>query len=99
MIKRKSLTDVIATDAGVKTRASDESPAEASTDADQIVPTKSKKTPARRNTKMVGGYYPLEVNAQVRILAAELGITQQALLARALNQFFEANGKNPIVPE
>ena len=48
---------------------------------------------------MVGGYYPLEVNTQVRILAAELGITQQALLARALNQFFEANGKNPIAPE
>ena len=99
MVKRKSLTDAIATDAGVKTKAANESPAEASTDTNQTAPPKSKKTPARRNTKMVGGYYPLEVNAQVRILAAELGITQQALLARALNQFFEANGKNPIAPE
>ena len=95
MVKRKSLTDAIATDAGVKTKE----PTEAPLETEQPVTPKSKKTPARRNTKMVGGYYPLEVNTQVRILAAELGITQQALLARALNQFFEANGKNPVAPE
>lgn len=95
MVKRKSLTDAIATDAGVKPKA----PEEASGEDTQPATPESKKTPARRNTKMVGGYYPLEVNTQVRILAAELGITQQALLARALNQFFEAHGKNPIAPE
>ena len=95
MVKRKSLTDAIATDAGVNTKAPTETPVE----TEQPATSQSKKTPARRNTKMVGGYYPLEVNTQVRILAAELGITQQALLARALNQFFEANGKNPIAPE
>ncbi|MGB3752522.1 MAG: ribbon-helix-helix domain-containing protein [Parerythrobacter sp.] len=95
MVKRKSLTDAIATDTGVNTKTSTEAPVE----TEQPATPKSKKTPARRNTKMVGGYYPLEVNTQVRILAAELGITQQALLARALNQFFEANGKNPIAPE
>lgn len=95
MVKRKSLTDAIATDAGVNTKT----PTEAPVETEQPATPKSKKTPARRNTKMIGGYYPLEVNTQVRILAAELGITQQALLARALNQFFEANGKNPIAPE
>lgn len=95
MNKRKSLTDAIATDAGVKPKATTEAPIE----DQKAVEPKSKKTPARRNTKMVGGYYPIEVNTQVRILAAELGITQQALLARALNQFFESHGKNPIVPE
>lgn len=95
MAKKKSLTDAIAADAGVKQQAS----AEISDESTQSTAPKSKKTPARRNTKMVGGYYPLEVNTQVRILAAELGITQQALLARALNQFFESHGKNPIAPE
>lgn len=95
MVKRKSLTDAIATDAGVKQQA----PSEMSAESAQSTAPKTKKTPARRNTKMVGGYYPLEVNTQVRILAAELGITQQALLAKALNQFFETHGKNPIAPE
>ncbi|MEL6940529.1 MAG: ribbon-helix-helix domain-containing protein [Cyanobacteria bacterium J06598_1] len=95
MAKKKSLTDAIAADAGVKQQA----PTEVSDKSTQSPAPKSKKTPARRNTKMVGGYYPLEVNTQVRILSAELGITQQALLARALNQFFEAHGKNPIAPE
>jgi len=98
MAKRKSLTDAIATDAGVKPKAPDETPSSEEPQSESVT-AKSKKTPARRNTKMVGGYYPLEVNTQVRILAAELGITQQALLARALNQFFEAHGKNPIAPE
>ena len=95
MAKKKSLTDAIASDTGVKPQI----PTEVSDKSTQSPEPKSKKTPARRNTKMVGGYYPLGVNTQVRILSAELGITQQALLARALNQFFEAHGKNPIAPE
>lgn len=96
MVRKKSLTDAIAADAGVMPK---ETSVDESAEQTNLTASQSKKTPARRNTKMVGGYYPLEVNTQVRILAAELGITQQALLARALNQFFETHGKNPIVPE
>ena len=62
-----------------------------------------KPTPkkARKNTRdktvLIGGHFPPEVQKQLRMIAAEEGTTNQALLAEALNLLFRKKGKDAIV--
>lgn len=53
--------------------------------------------PAGRGaTKLIGGHFPPEVSAQLRIVAAEEGTTIQNLLAEALDDLFVKKGKARI---
>lgn len=58
--------------------------------------TKTKKT-SRDKTVLIGGHFPPEVQKQLRMIAAEEGTTNQALLAEALNLLFRKKGKDAIV--
>ncbi|MEM9261950.1 MAG: ribbon-helix-helix domain-containing protein [Pseudomonadota bacterium] len=50
-------------------------------------------TPARENTVLIGGHFPKPVLKQLRIIAAEEGVTNQALLREALDLLFLKYGK------
>lgn len=54
-----------------------------------------KKT--RTNTVLIGGHFSPEVSKQLRIIAAEEGTTNQALLQQALDLLFTKKGKRLIV--
>lgn len=60
------------------------------------IPAKVKKT-SREKTVLIGGHFPPEVQKQLRMIAAEEGTTNQALLAEALNLLFRKKGKDAIV--
>lgn len=62
----------------------------------KLIPTKAKKT-SREKTVLIGGHFPPEVQKQLRMIAAEEGTTNQALLAEALNLLFRKKGKDAIV--
>ena len=49
-----------------------------------------------RETVLVGGHFPPAVLKQLRIIAAEEGTTNQALLEEALNLLFAKKGKSKI---
>lgn len=49
-----------------------------------------------RETVLVGGHFPPAVLKQLRIIAAEEGTTNQALLEEALNLLFVKKGKAKI---
>ncbi|SFL37018.1 hypothetical protein SAMN05216302_10705 [Nitrosomonas aestuarii] len=50
----------------------------------------------RSNTVLIGGHFPPEVSRQLRIIAAEEGTTNQALLQEALDLLFAKKGKKLI---
>jgi len=58
--------------------------------------------PSRENTNLVGAHFDVSVGRQLEMLRAELQIDRQkkvtvkALLAEAINLFFEKHGKAPI---
>ncbi len=54
------------------------------------------RAPSREGQTLVGGFFAPEVHRQLRMLAAERGETQQALLAEALNMLFAKHGKPEI---
>lgn len=58
--------------------------------------TKKKKKPAKEKTVLVGGHFQPDVLKQLRMIAAEEGTTNQALLAEALNLLFVKKGKSSI---
>lgn len=51
---------------------------------------------ARRGTKLIGGHFAPEVSTQLRILAAEEGVTVQSLLAEALDDLFVKKGRSRV---
>ena len=51
----------------------------------------------RGNTVLIGGHFSPEVAKQLRIIAAEEGTTNQALLKQALDLLFTKKGKKLIV--
>ena len=51
----------------------------------------------RGNTVLIGGHFSPEVSKQLRIIAAEEGTTNQALLKQALDLLFTKKGKKLIV--
>lgn len=65
-----------------------------------VAPQPAKKGRARkskpRETVLVGGHFPPAVLKQLRIIAAEEGTTNQALLEEALNLLFVKKGKAKI---
>lgn len=52
--------------------------------------------PGRSNTVLIGGHFAPAVLKQLRILAAEEGTTNQALLEQALDLLFVKKGKGHI---
>jgi hypothetical protein len=52
---------------------------------------------SRGNTVLIGGHFPPEVSKQLRIIAAEEGTTNQALLNQALDLLFTKKGKKLII--
>jgi len=56
----------------------------------------SNKKESRSNTVLIGGHFPPEVSRQLRIIAAEEGTTNQALLQEALDLLFAKKGKKLI---
>jgi hypothetical protein len=54
--------------------------------------------PGRAGKSNVTGYFPPAVKRQLRILAAERGVTIQDLLGEALNDLFAKHGKPEIAP-
>lgn len=58
---------------------------------------KAARKPSREKTVLIGGHFPPEVQRQLRMIAAEEGTTNQALLAEALNLLFRKKGKAAIV--
>ena len=58
---------------------------------------KTPRKPSREKTVLIGGHFPPEVQRQLRMIAAEEGTTNQALLAEALNLLFRKKGKDAIV--
>ena len=57
---------------------------------------KETRKPSRAATVLVGGHFPPSVSRQLRIIAAEDGTTNQALLAEALDLLFTKKGKQKI---
>jgi len=61
----------------------------------KVKSTKVQKT-GRSHTVLIGGHFSPEVSKQLRIIAAEEGTTNQALLEQALNLLFTKKGKKRI---
>lgn len=51
---------------------------------------------SRSNTVLIGGHFPPAISKQLRIIAAEEGTTNQALLEQALDLLFVKKGKGHI---
>ena len=60
------------------------------------ISVESSKKESRSNTVLIGGHFPPEVSRQLRIIAAEEGTTNQALLQEALDLLFAKKGKKLI---
>lgn len=56
----------------------------------------SKRRPDQIGKRMISAMYPEPVYKQFRLLAAEKGVTSNALLAEALNDLFHKYGKDSI---
>lgn len=54
------------------------------------------RAPARDGKKQIAGYFSEEGVRQFRVLAAELGVTHQALLGEALDDVMRKHGKHPL---
>lgn len=64
--------------------------------AKPIAKTKARK-PSRENTVLVGAHFSPDVQRQLRMIAAEEGTTNRALIAEALNMLFRKKGKEAIL--
>ena len=60
---------------------------------------KAARKPSREKTVLIGGHFPSEVQRQLRMIAAEEGTTNQALIAEPLNLLFRKKGKKAIIGE
>lgn len=52
--------------------------------------------PDRKDKRMIGGYFDMQVSQQLRILAAERNTTIQELVREFLNDGFQKYGKSRI---
>lgn len=57
---------------------------------------RASRAPSRKGQTLIGGFFDPEVHKQLKVMAAEQGTTQQALLADALNMLFAKSGKPEI---
>ncbi len=58
---------------------------------------RSQQPPSRQETRLIGGHFSPDVAKQIRILAAEEGVTIQALLEEALSDLLVKKGKKSIL--
>jgi hypothetical protein len=58
--------------------------------------TKSDVPPSRVGKKAITGFFDPAVSRQLKIIGLEEDKSVQAMLAEALNDYFEKHGKNPI---
>lgn len=61
-----------------------------------VAKTKARK-PSRDGTVLVGAHFSPDVLRQLRMIAAEEGTTNRALIAEALNLLFRKKGKDAII--
>ena len=54
------------------------------------------RTAGREGTKLIGGHFPPEVSTQLRILAAEVNTTVQALLEEAISDLLTKKGRGAV---
>ena len=62
----------------------------------QVVEPKATEAKETAKKKHIGGYFPLDVYTQLKILSAEKGMTTQDILAEGLNAVFRMHDKPPI---
>ena len=55
------------------------------------------RKPSREGTVLVGAHFAPEVQKQLRMIAAEEGTTNRALIAEALDMLFKKKGKKAIL--
>lgn len=71
-----------------------------STPAPMAVVTQERGTgkgrPDREGRVMMPFWVPKTARTQLRVMAAHMDTTQQDLMAKALNEFFQKHGKPPI---
>lgn len=86
--KQKPVQELTQPDRGIERLAPKEKPGpDEQTKADRS---------ARAGKKMMPFWVRREARIQLRMMAAELGTTQQDLMIQALNAFFQKRGKPPI---
>jgi len=54
------------------------------------------KPPSRNGKKIVAGHFDPEVSRQFKLIGAETDRSLQDMLAEAINDFFQKQGKPPI---
>ena len=80
--------------AGLKTARSSPGLAVAHISADEV---RTKGTrPSRQGKRMIGGHFSPELSRELNILAAEQGVSVQALLGEAFDLLFRHHGKHPF---
>ncbi|PJN94808.1 hypothetical protein CNY89_12280 [Amaricoccus sp. HAR-UPW-R2A-40] len=96
---RKSLAEITKTAAGPQSRKDrPQEPQQAVTVTRVGAVGQSDVRPSRNGKAFVGGYFPLEVRRQIKVLAAEQDKTVQQLAGEALNLLFATYGKGEIAP-
>ncbi len=63
---------------------------------DSKKPNAKEAKPSRQKTVLVGGHFSPDVQKQLRMIAAEEGKTNQALIGEALNLLFKKKGKEVV---
>lgn len=86
--KKKSLIDAVAPSTPA---SSPESNAPALTPSSQ-----KKRPPSRKGKSFVGGYFDPAATKELKKLAIDLDISQEAAIAQALNMLLESHGKPPV---
>ena len=89
--KKKSLIDAVAPLAPASPPESDGQPKEAATPSSQ-----KKRPPSRKGKSFVGGYFDPSAAKELKKLAIDLDISQEAAIAQALNLLLESHGKPPV---
>jgi len=62
----------------------------------EVIETNPVEKPEPEKKKHIGGYFPLDVYQQMKILCAETGMTTQEILTVGLNAVFRMHDKPPI---
>ena len=89
--KKKSLIDAVAPSTPVSLPESKEQSVSASTPSSQ-----KKRPPSRKGKSFVGGYFDPVAAKELKKLAIDLDISQEAAIAQALNMLLESHGKPPV---
>lgn len=65
----------------------------ASIDDRAVLASTSKRAPSREGLVQIQGYYPMETRRRLKVLAAKMGKSQEALLGVALEYLFEKHDR------